>query len=766
MKKNKIYSKIKTGAAAIAFAGALAGMGAGLAACSSAQGDGEDARMTETSSAVQTENASTAEVSLANVADTAAKEAVEKALDLKNMDSEWTYNNGAWVLTPVTAVTNPEIADEQGVSVAVPEAYVKGIDTTGNGEADVTAENASSAVKGNLVIDTNASVTSANGQIYTAATAPLILTTGAAGYSEQQNQSASTQYAQDGYISIACGNRGKQSQASDGSYTGDAPLCLVDQKNAARFVKYNILLGNLPGCADYLVTTGGSGGGAHAAMFAATSNNPDFYAYEAEAGAVGVYKTTDGSYVSGVTVDGTDMALSDGAWGCVAYSAITPLASADMAQAFEYYLDEDYSYNTDFQAKMSEYLSEEYMEYVNSLGLKADEAVYDLDINGDGDKSDTVDLTIEYDANADNDTNGYSGTYLDLYTLKMQQSLQWYVDNLAYGEGWTWFNTDGSAMSNEEVTAMTSEDRAKVYIEGRYSQGSTGSSSGNGGPGGAMTDGPGGMGPGGRSEDGAMQGGLPDLNGEGGAPSGGPGRGSENMQAVGTPDSGTTQSASSSKDSANYATFAEMLAEYESDIASVQSGDKYGNNIVSLYDPMNYIGDEDTEGPVWTRILMGAQEGDMSMFSSMNMQAAWNEAGTDSVVDWQWNGGHVPSEIFGDSLSLYVDQMYGEYVDGAVKITKPAATAQTENGSATEADGEDLSSWVTLEDGQVTFDTAAAAAYRAQGASKAVPGFDVIDYGQEDYEFGSSEKDARHWDEYVLRVFKAHEEELAELFNK
>ena len=67
----------------------------------------------------------------------------------------------------------------------------------------------------------------------------------------------------------ACGNRGKQdsytNETGETVHTGDAPSRLVDQKAAARFVKYNILLGNLPGSVDYWVSTGGSGGGAHAA---------------------------------------------------------------------------------------------------------------------------------------------------------------------------------------------------------------------------------------------------------------------------------------------------------------------------------------------------------------------------------------------------------------------------------------------------------------------------------------------------------------------
>ena len=99
--------------------------------------------------------------------------------------------------------------------------------------------------------------------------------------------------------------------------------------------------------------------------------------------------------------------------------------------------------------------------------------------------------------------------------------------------------------------------------------------------------------------------------------------------------------------------------------------------------------------------MMGASEGDMSMFSSLNMQIAALNAGIDANIEWQWDGGHVPSEILGESLSLYVDEMYGKYVDGSV-----------------------------------TFSLADAVSYRSAGASKAVPGFDVIDYGQEDYVFG------------------------------
>ena len=694
-------------------------------------------------------------------AESGDKEAIEAALDLRNIGATWTYseNADAWTMSPVTAVTNAELPDYQGVSVCVPGAYVKGIDTDGDGVADVTSGSAS----GSLVIDYDATVTSTNGQIYTAATAPVIVNTGAAGYSAQSNQTAGTTYAAEGYINVACGNRGKQSTLSDGAYTGDAPSCLVDQKNAVRFVKYNILLGNLPGSVDYFVSTGGSGGGAHATMLAATSNNPDFYPYEAAAGAVGVYANADGSYSTTVTVNGEEVELSDGLWGCMAYSAITSLAEADMTLAFEYYLDSTYSFNTDFQKQLAEYLAAEYMEYINSKGLTVNEADVGFDLNGDGALTSTVALTIEYDADGHADTNGYYGSYLDLYLAEFEQSLQAYIDRLAYAEDWTWFDSDGSALSDVEVAAMTDADRAAAFLNGWYAKGSTGSGSSMG----AMSGGPGGDNAGGPPS-GDFSGGPPDGAGPSGDSTGGPpDMNGGTTEEVGTPDAGTTQSAGSGTDSANYSSFDEMLAAYEADVAEIEAGDVYGNNIVELYDPLNYIGAEGTDDPTWARILMGASEGDISMLNSLNIQIAWLNAGTDAEIEWQWNGGHVPSEIFGDSLALYVDTMYGKYVDGAVEITKPAATGQSSNGTATEATGTDLTGWVSFDDdGTLTMTLSGAAAYRTSGAAKAIPGFDVMDYGQEDYVFGSSTADARHWDKYVLKVFREHAETLASLFNK
>ncbi len=705
------------------------------------------------------------------------KEAIETALNLaNNPDQEWTYKSGAdaWVLTPVIAVTRPVIENEEGVSVCVPGAYVKGIDTDGDGEPDVTAATATEAVKGSLVIDYEATVTSTNGQTYTAATAPVILNTGAAGYGNSSSTAAATTYAAEGYINVACGNRGKQDSYTDADgntvYTGDAPSCLVDQKAAARYVKYNILLGNLPGSVDHWVSTGGSGGGAHAAMFAATSNNPDFYDYQIEVGAVGVYRNEDGSYCTTVTINGEEVQLSDGAWGCVAYSAITSLYEADMALAMEYTLNTGFRYNTDFQQAMAGLLSQEYMAYIKDQNLTVEEAKVGFDLDGDSELNSTVALTIKYDEEKYADTHGYGGTYLDLYLAELTENLQWYVDNLDYAEGWTWFDSDGVALTDEEASAMTTADKTQAFIEGRYAKGTSGNSvggpgrnppdGGHGGPGGMPPDGMGG-GPGGE-----MPAERPDSSERGLDNADVATNSSGDEMDVGTPDAGTTQVAGSSTNSNNYSSYEEMLAAYEADVAEIAAGDAYGNNIVNLCNPLNYIGAEGTADPTWMRIVCGAKEGDIAMFNSLNMQIAALNAGIDATIEWQWDGGHVPGEILGSSLPLWVDMMYSEYVSG-VETVKPAADAQTSNGTAESSTGSDLSGWVSIDDeGKVSFTLADGIAYRTKGASKAVPGFDVIDYGQEDYVFGDSDTNARHWSEWVLKVLRENRETLEGLFNR
>ncbi|MBR3244933.1 MAG: ATP-binding protein [Parasporobacterium sp.] len=52
-----------------------------------------------------------------------------------------------------------------------------------------------------------------------------------------------------------------------------------------------------------------------------------------------------------------------------------------------------FSFITDFQKQMAEYLAAEYMEYINGENLSVSESAAGFDLNGDGDKDDTVALT-------------------------------------------------------------------------------------------------------------------------------------------------------------------------------------------------------------------------------------------------------------------------------------------------------------------------------------------------------------------------------------
>ena len=129
--------------------------------------------------------------------------------------------------------------------------------------------------------------------------------------------------------------------------------------------------------------------------------------------------------------------------------------------------------------------------------------------------------------------------------------LVWDSDNLDYAEGWTWFDGDGNALSDEEVATMTSVDKAEAFLEGRYAKGASSNGPGDmmGGRGDGMGDLP----------DGNLPDGELPADMEHGQMGRNTGDGNREM-IVGTPDAGTTQAAGSAVDSNNYATYEEMVA--------------------------------------------------------------------------------------------------------------------------------------------------------------------------------------------------------------
>ncbi len=110
-------------------------------------------------------------------------------------------------------------------------------------------------------------------------------------------------------------------------------------------------------------------------------------------------------------------------------------------------------------------------------------------------------------------------------------------------------------------------------------------------------------------------------------------------------------------DSSLYDTFEEMYEAYKDDIESMQAGDKFGMNIVYLYNPLNYILDEETELPAWVRVVHGTADTDSSVLISMNDGVAFDKMGVNTYFAWSWDEHHVAGDPVGTSMMDYIDEM-------------------------------------------------------------------------------------------------------------
>ena len=110
-----------------------------------------------------------------------------------------------------------------------------------------------------------------------------------------------------GYVVVEPGCRGRDLRWSNGRYYGKAPAMIVDLKAAVRYLRYNKDL--IPGNTDWIITSGGSAGGALSALLAASGNSS---LYDADLTALGAADADDSVFLS------------------ASYSPITDLDHADM----------------------------------------------------------------------------------------------------------------------------------------------------------------------------------------------------------------------------------------------------------------------------------------------------------------------------------------------------------------------------------------------------------------------------------------------------
>jgi hypothetical protein len=116
-----------------------------------------------------------------------------------------------------------------------------------------------------------------------------------------------------GYVVVEPGCRGRDLKWGDGRYYGKAPAMIVDLKAAIRYLRYN--KGRIPGNTDWIITSGGSAGGALSALIAASGNSS---LYDADLQALGAADTDDSVFLS------------------ASYSPITDLDHADMQYEWMY----------------------------------------------------------------------------------------------------------------------------------------------------------------------------------------------------------------------------------------------------------------------------------------------------------------------------------------------------------------------------------------------------------------------------------------------
>lgn len=109
-----------------------------------------------------------------------------------------------------------------------------------------------------------------------------------------------------GYVVVTSGCRGRDNQSSDGSYYGKAPAAIVDLKAAVRYVRSN--KGVIPGNTDWIVSTGGSAGGALSSLLGASG---DSTLYDDDLAAIGAADASDAIFGVGAYCPITDLEHAD-----------------------------------------------------------------------------------------------------------------------------------------------------------------------------------------------------------------------------------------------------------------------------------------------------------------------------------------------------------------------------------------------------------------------------------------------------------------------
>jgi len=150
-----------------------------------------------------------------------------------------------------------------------------------------------------------------------------------------------------GYVVVEVGCRGRDNLASDETYYGKAPAAIVDLKAAVRYLRCKDE--EMPGNAEWIISTGFSGAGALSALLGASGNSHLYDPYLEEIGAA---DEDDSIYAS------------------AAFCPITDLEHADMAYEWEFKNTHKLSDSGLVDQSLSKQLKNAFVKYQASLNLQ------------------------------------------------------------------------------------------------------------------------------------------------------------------------------------------------------------------------------------------------------------------------------------------------------------------------------------------------------------------------------------------------------------
>lgn len=205
---------------------------------------------------------------------------------------------------------------------------------------------------------------------------PVVFENNAAGYMQMPPswldgpRCGAKKYLDAGFVYVTCGCSGRESRDAEGRLVGKSPATLVDLKTAIRFLRHNRAV--LPGDPERIISVGTSAGGAMSSLLGLTGDSPAYLPY--------------------LEATGAFLEESDTVYAAQIYCPIIDLAHADQAYEWMFRADKTCEDSpagpaqtmTPFQEALSQLLSQQYIDYFNSLALKNPETGEFLRLEEDG----------------------------------------------------------------------------------------------------------------------------------------------------------------------------------------------------------------------------------------------------------------------------------------------------------------------------------------------------------------------------------------------